>query len=158
MKRTGGRRYASRSMKILLYEPLLRFDSLLPAHGLATKGKASGIKPRKKRKNSEPKESPFQRGALRKTLILPKLPWPCLWRPSPFPTQGRRDGPLRNANLPGLPRPSHQLISHSPIQRSAGETSSCRPYLPNAVDSRGEAPGIGGHPTLTLKLLVLLKD
>jgi len=54
---------ASRSMKILLYEPLLRFDSLLPAHGLATKGKASGIKPRKKRKNSEPKESPFQRGA-----------------------------------------------------------------------------------------------
>jgi len=51
---------ASRSMKILLYEPLLRFDSLLPAHGLATKGKASGIKPRKKRKNSEPKESPFQ--------------------------------------------------------------------------------------------------
>jgi len=60
VKRTGGRRYASRSMKILLYEPLLRFDSLLPAHGLATKGKASGIKPRKKRKNSEPKESPFQ--------------------------------------------------------------------------------------------------
>jgi len=49
---------ASRSMKILLYEPLLRFDSLLPAHGLATKGKASGIKPRKKRKSSEPKESP----------------------------------------------------------------------------------------------------
>ena len=40
---------ASRSMKILLYEPLLRFDSLLPAHGLATKGKASGIKPRKTR-------------------------------------------------------------------------------------------------------------
>ncbi len=36
-------------MKILLYEPLLRFDSLLPAHGLATKGKASGIKPRKTR-------------------------------------------------------------------------------------------------------------
>jgi len=39
---------ASRSMKILLYD-LLRFDSLLPAHGLATKGKASGIKPRKTR-------------------------------------------------------------------------------------------------------------
>ena len=145
VKTIGGRRYANEDTTV--------FDSLWVG-----KGKASGIKPRKKRKNSEPKESPFQRGALRKTLILPKLPWPCLWRPSPFPTQGRRDGPLRNANLPGLPRPSHQLISHSPIQRSAGETSSCRPYLPNAVDSRGEAPGIGGHPTLTLKLLVLLKD
>ena len=65
---------ASRSMKILLYEPLLRFDSLLPAHGLATKGKASGIKPRKTRNQ---KKALYNRRPLASTstaLPLPAIP------------------------------------------------------------------------------------
>jgi len=45
VKRIGGRRYANEDTTV--------FDSLWVG-----KGKASGIKPRKKRKNSEPKESP----------------------------------------------------------------------------------------------------
>jgi len=39
--------------------------------------------PRPRKQDLFPAPPESRSGALRKTLILPKLPWPCLWRPSP---------------------------------------------------------------------------